>query len=176
MYPFFRLAKEMNKHRKSERLTLGETHYSKHICWPWDLDLWNELNNGRTLTLYDLGRVPMLSRLGMRVINKQNDWGLAVAGNSLRYRKRIKVFDVIDMRSTLIGWDNRFFYVLQSMWHGDVCANQGLYRIAAAGAEGIVPPERIAGSLGWGETSPTLPDWVQAWSAAENQRPWPPEL
>ena len=59
MYPVFRLAKELFNHRKPDGLGLFDMHVSRHICWPWDLDMWMELNNGRTLTLYDLGRVPM---------------------------------------------------------------------------------------------------------------------
>ena len=62
MYPFIRMAKELLVFRNAPRLALGDTHISHHICWPWDLDVWMELNNGRTLTLYDLGRIPMAHR------------------------------------------------------------------------------------------------------------------
>lgn len=55
MYPFVRFAKEALKYRNAPKLGLLETHVSYHRCWPWDLDPWIELNNGRTLTLYDLG-------------------------------------------------------------------------------------------------------------------------
>ena len=62
MYPFVRMAKEIRKSRRAGPLGLTDTHVSRHICWPWDLDIWMELNNGRTLTLYDLGRLPMSMR------------------------------------------------------------------------------------------------------------------
>ena len=63
MYPLLRFAKEMVKFRNAPRLDLLAPHVSTHRCWPWDLDPWIELNNGRTLTLYDLGRLPMAVRL-----------------------------------------------------------------------------------------------------------------
>ena len=50
MYPWFRMAKELWKFRKT-RLGPFETHVSTHRCWPWDIDPFMELNNGRTLTL-----------------------------------------------------------------------------------------------------------------------------
>ena len=59
MYPFIRLAKDIFINARATPLDMGETHVSHHICWPWDLDLWWELNNGRTLTIYDLGRIPL---------------------------------------------------------------------------------------------------------------------
>ena len=54
MYPFLRMVKETWANRNAPPLGLTGTHVSHHICWPWDLDIWMELNNGRTLTLYDL--------------------------------------------------------------------------------------------------------------------------
>ena len=52
MYPFLRLIKEVFKFRKAPQLGFGDVHISHHMCMPWDLDPWVELNNGRTLTLY----------------------------------------------------------------------------------------------------------------------------
>ena len=60
MYPFLRMFKEMARASRMPPLGLFDTHVSHHLCWPWDLDPWVELNNGRTLTLYDLGRLPRL--------------------------------------------------------------------------------------------------------------------
>ena len=65
MYPFFRMAKELIIHRNAPPLEMGKSHISHHIRWPWDLDFWLELNNGRTLTLYDLGRIPLAKRIGL---------------------------------------------------------------------------------------------------------------
>ena len=52
MYPFIRMIWHMAKSRRQARLPLLGTHHSQHICMPWDIDFWMELNNGRTLTLY----------------------------------------------------------------------------------------------------------------------------
>ena len=65
MYPFFRMAYQLWLYRKAPALPILGTHVSRHRCWPWDLDPWVELNNGRTLTLFDLGRVPLGRRNGL---------------------------------------------------------------------------------------------------------------
>ena len=87
MYPFLRMAKELWLNRNAPPLPITGTHLSQHICWPWDLDPWRELNNGRTLTLYDLGRLPLGLRTGLHRVLAANGWGMTVAGNTTRYRQ-----------------------------------------------------------------------------------------
>lgn len=176
MYPIFRFLKEIYKFRNAPALGITETHISHHRCWPWDLDPWIELNNGRTLTLYDLGRIPMGIRSGLTSMLRAKGWGITVAGNSTRYRKRIKAFQRFELRSRCIGWDARFFYIEQAMWLGEDCANHILIRSAITSAQGIVPPARVLEAMGKTQESPDLPGWVQAWIAADAERAWPPSI
>ena len=67
------------------------------VCWPFDIDMWMELNNGRTLTMMDLGRVVMFQRMGMSEVMRRKGWAGAVAGASIRYRKRVKMFDRLEL-------------------------------------------------------------------------------
>lgn len=177
MYPYARMFKELLKFRNSPPLGLFDTHHSTHMCWPWDIDPWMELNNGRTLTLYDLGRIPLAMRMGFGKTLKSKGWGLSVAGNTTRYRRRVKMFDRLSMRSRLIGWDARFLYMEQSMWKGEECTSHILIRSAliGRGRAGIIPPAELARVIGVSEVSPVLPDWVQAWIRADALRPWPPQ-
>lgn len=175
MYPAPRLFWQMFKHRDDLPLAVTGTHVSCHICLPWDIDLWMELNNGRTLTLFDLGRIPLARRVGLIGAIKRQGWGLAVAGASVRYRRRIRMFDIITMRSRVVFWDSRFIYIEQSMWKKDGdCANHILLRTAVTGKDGIVSPARVLEAMGQQMPAPQAPDWVSAWIAAEGQRPWPP--
>ena len=174
MYPFARFAKEMLKFRRAPALDPLGVHVSTHRCWPWDLDPWIELNNGRTLTLYDLGRIPMAVRTGMIDTMRQNRWGITVAGNSVRYRRRIRAFQRFTMLSRSLGWDSRFLYMEQSMWRRGECCNHMLLRAAITSENGIVPPARLLDAAGLPSESPALPDWVRDWIAADAARPWPP--
>lgn len=175
MYPFLRMAKELFIFRNAPALPLTGTHVSHHICWPWDLDIWMELNNGRTLTLYDLGRIPMARRAGLITTLRENGWGLTMAGVSVRYRRRVRVFDRVEMRSRCVGWDARFIYLDQTMWKNGECTSQALYRSAVTDKNGIVAPERVLAAMGENGAAPVLPAWVAAWIAADAERPWPPE-
>jgi acyl-CoA thioesterase FadM len=175
MYPFIRMFYGLWKTRRMPPLAPLDTHVSYHTCLPWDLDLWYELNNGRTLTLYDLGRIPLAQRAGIVPALRKNRWGLTIAGVSVRYRKRIRMMERIEMRSRMLGWDDRFVYLEQSMWKKDgTCANHALFRSAITGKDGIVSPALMAAELNIPQQSPDLPDWVQRWIDADATRPWPP--
>jgi hypothetical protein len=77
------------------------------------------------------------------------------------------------MHSRCIGWDKRFFYIEQSMWRGEECTSHALIRKAVVGKAGMVPPAEVAVAMAAAE-SPALPEWVEAWIAADATRPWPP--
>lgn len=176
MYPFMRMLKELAVHRRAPGLPLTGTHVSHHLIWPQDLDFWMELNNGRTLTIYDLGRIPLARRVGLLDLVRRQGWGMTVAGSSVRYRRRVTVFQKVTMRSRCVGWDDRFLYLDQSMWRADgECCSQALLRMAITGPDGIVAPRRALERMGQPPDGPPLPDWVRAWSSAESQRPWPPQ-
>lgn len=179
MYPYLRMLKEVWKCRGAPRLNLLDTHISTHRIWPIDLDPWRELNNGRTLTLYDLGRIPLALRTGLVEVMRREKWGLTVAGNTTRYRRRVRLFDKVTMKTRLLGWDERFVYMSQSMWRDGECTSHMLLRAAIVdagkGRSGIVPPAQMAAMFDLPETSPPLPAWVDAWRAGDALRPWPPE-
>ena len=174
MYPFIRLIKEFIKFRNAPDLGLTDTHVSHHTCWPWDIDLWMELNNGRTLTIYDLSRLPLAKRVGLITVLKKKRWGLTMAGASVRYRRRVRMFDRVEIRSRAVCWDDKFLYLEQSMWCRGEATSHILYRSAVTDRNGIVSPDQVIDALAPGATTPDMPDWIAAWIAAESQRPWPP--
>ena len=174
MYPYVRMAKELWKFRNAPRLGILEPHISSHRIWPWDLDPWRELNNGRTLTLFDLGRIPMSVRMGFDKVAKATGWGITVAGNSTRYRRRVTMFQQVTQISRVVGWDDRFGYIEQSFWRGEECTSHMLLRYAFISKAGMVKPYEVIAALGYPTQSPPLPDWITAWIAADAMRPWPP--
>lgn len=175
MYPILRLAWQLRRHRNDPPLPLFGTHESRHICWPWDLDVFGELNNGRTLTLYDLGRIPWFGRIGLDRVLRENRWQAAIVGASVRWRRRVHAMERLTMRTRALGWDERFFYSEQALWKaGGDCASHVLIRSAVSDRSGIVPSARVLDAMGHEEPPPELPPWAREWVEAEAHRPWPP--
>ena len=174
MYPILRFAKELAVHRSAPPLGLFDTHVSHHRIWPIDIDMWMELNNGRTLTLYDLGRLVLFQRVGVVGLMRSRGWVGTVAGVSVRYRRRVQMFQRVTMRSRIVGWDAKFLYLEQGMFRPDgECTSHVLLRTAVTDRKRLIPMSEAADAFGSGD-SPDLPDWVEAWVDADDARPWPP--
>ncbi len=175
MYPFFRLASIMFSSTRRSRIDPGEPSDLSMLCWPWDCDMFLEMNNGRHLTLFDLGRFDFGARTGLPRALKQNRWGLVVAGSSIRYRKRLRPFERFTMRTRLLGRDDRWFYFQQTTMSKGTCCSSALIRTGITSKGKVIETDTAAEALGFSEWRPDLPDWVRAWADADSARPWPPE-
>lgn len=175
MYPYLRMALTLFSARRVPGQSAFAPLVTHHRAWPWDTDMYGELNNGRILTLSELGRWRYSVEVGLLSELRRRRAGFAVAGVSVRYRRRVPLWARYRLETRFLGWDERFIYTDQSMWLGETAANQILLRAAFVSREGTIPPAEIAAALGIDGTSPAMPGWVQNWIEAEATRPWPPE-
>ncbi|MGX9355905.1 acyl-CoA thioesterase [Roseobacteraceae bacterium S113] len=175
MYPILRMTRELIAARSMPKLGIWDTHVSHHRVWLQDIDTFLELNNGRTLTLLDVGRIPMAARMGLIEVLRREKWALTMAGCSVRWRRRLRPFEAFEMRSRGLCYDEKFMYIEQSMWkkNGE-CANHVLYRSAVTDKNGIVAPVRVLDAMGLEDKNKPMPEWVRAWIEADAGRPWPP--
>ncbi|OWU86231.1 thioeseterase [Oceanicola sp. 22II-s10i] len=179
MYPFIRITTQVLRY-KSRPIAPWDTHVSHHRILPWDLDVMAELNNGLTLTIYDMGRIPFAVRTGVWDLFKANGMALTIAGSSVRYRRRLTLFERIEQRTRIAGWDSRFIYFDQSLWTDpETCAGQGVFRAAVVKNRKMVNIDEVVVPLvdrpEIHANRPHLPGWISAWAEADNARPWPPE-
>ena len=171
MYPFVRVLHAMWRAGRQPRLAPGEIHVARTRCWPWDIDPFGELNNGRSLTLMDIGRTALFRRLGLVEALTARGLRITMAGSVVQYRRRVMPFAGMEIRSRLIGTDARFFYVEQVTWTRGEPAHHAVYRACAVGPGGIAPTaQALEGETHPGWRAP-LPDWIAAWAAAEKARP-----
>ncbi|MDG3039667.1 thioeseterase, partial [Roseicyclus marinus] len=70
--------------RRKPALGLFATHHLSLRCLPVHLHGFLELNNGRILTLYAIGRFALSIRVGLWDVLKRERWGLVVAGSTVR--------------------------------------------------------------------------------------------
>ena len=175
MYPFLRVLEQVIRARRAPKIRPGDTVVTRTRCWPQDLDYQGELNNGRALTLMDSGRMSLFLRSGAFDVIRQAGVKVAVAGSAVMYRRRVRLFDRIEIHSTLRGMDDRFVYIEQLLHANGQPAHHCVFRMVFFDDSGLVPACRVLADLedpGW---RAPLPDWMSAWSAAEIMRPWPPQ-
>ena len=134
---------------------------------PGDLDYNVHMNNARYLALMDLGRIDLILRTGMWRAMWRNHWQAVLAGSLVRYRRPLKPFQKFTLTSKLIGWDEKWFYIEHRVDAAGVLACRSVVRGAFLGADGIVPPSRLAKALGANAGDASLPAWVTAWGDAD---------
>jgi len=117
--------------------------------WPNDLDLNFHMNSGRYVSFFDLGRVDLLVRMKLLVKAVRRGWRPIAAGAIVRYRRSLMPFERFQLRSRVLGWDEKWFYFEHRIEriNGDLCAIaqvRGLIR----GAEGNIPPSDFVAFAG----------------------------
>ncbi len=175
MYPYVRAVWGLWRARSLPPMGPFDTHVTYRRAWPLDTDIFGELNNGRILTLFELGRWHTLVRMGVLSTVLKKGVMFPVAGVSLRYRRRVPVFQNYRMQTRFVTFDERFFYAEQSMWQGETCMNQLLLRAGLKDKNGSLRPADFMESLGMDSLPPEMPEWVKNWVDADATRPWPPE-
>ncbi|MEL6576995.1 MAG: acyl-CoA thioesterase [Pseudomonadota bacterium] len=177
MYPYLRTALALVVHRPRTGISPGEAMVLRTRCWPWDADPFLELNNGRHLTLFDIGRFALGARLGLFRLLRQRGWGLVVGSSATQYRKRIRLFERFEIVTRLVARDEKWFYFEQITRKGETPCSAAFIRTAVvAGPKGTVPTQEVADALGLPDWYGTMPDWARDLEAADRGRPWPPAL
>lgn len=134
-----------------------------HALWftvlPNDLDTNLHMNNGRYLTIMDLGRTDALLRSGLikKVINEK--WMPVIAGVSMIYRRSLAPFERYRLETKLIGWDDRWVYMEQCFIrkNGDLAA-KGYVKAAFLKKGERVASADIAAAANYTGPSPALSD------------------
>lgn len=177
MYPLRRFALELWRAKAMGPLVPDQTHVTPLRIMPWDIDPFLDLNNGRTLTLYDIGRFAIAARTGLAQVMRKKGWRMTVMGSSIRYRHRITMGQKIHLRTRLAWAEGRFVYVEQGMFRPDgTCCNHALLRMGVIGDSGLISASDFADALGLHFPEGGAPAWIAAWAQAEDHRPWPPAL
>ncbi len=174
MYPYLRLARTMLKSKTKPPLTIQDVSILPMRVCLVDIDPFWELNNGRHLTMMDFGRFEMAMRLGLLKAVKKNKWGLAVAGSSVRYRHRLKLFQKYELSTQIVGADDRWIYFHQQTLREGKIHSAALIRTGVTSKNGLVKTSEVMKALNINIALNPLPDWVAAWSEADELRPWIP--
>jgi acyl-CoA thioesterase FadM len=147
--------------------------------WPFDLDLNMHMNNGRYLSIMDLGRMDLIVRFGIMKQVLKNKWSPILASATIRYRKSLNPFQKFRLETRVVWWDEKWFYMEQRFVTIDEKDpdNDGIVA-AIAFVKGsfydrknkkTVPSEELANLLGIDESEyPEKPEYISSWQVAED--------
>lgn len=169
MYPFYRLF--INQFKSNRQPKFENPFIESKIkmrVWISDIDLFMEMNNGRFLTLMDIGRFDVGIRTGLFKILKKHNWGLMVGAVSTRYRYRLRTFQKFTLHTKLTHYDERWFYFHQWFegFNGRKHASF-LVRTAVISSNGLVPTKEVVAEMNYNEDllieKNKKSEWIEKW-------------
>jgi acyl-CoA thioesterase FadM len=134
---------------------------------PNDLDPNWHVNNGRYLTVMDLGRIDLTLRMGFLRLVFQRGWMPVLGGAMIRYQRPLKLFQRYTLRTRLLAWDEKWLYLEQEFSSEGKRVAQGVVKGLIRGKEGSIPTAEVMHAVGFDLPSPEAPDYLRHWIAAE---------
>ena len=163
MYPLLRIIRVVVKSQFQEKLSF-DTEYTDSvnlIVLPQDIDPFMELNNGRYVTLLDLGRFSLGSKVNMASFLKKNNWALTIVGTYNEYRYRLRLFQRFILKTKIIGYDEKWFYFFQKAERKGKSHMASVVKFAYTSKEGLVLPKEVITAMGMKYDPTGLPSWIK---------------
>ena len=126
-----------------------------------DLDINMHVNNGRYLSIADLGRVDFMAKTGFLKIMIERKWKPIVASVNVRYVKSLTVLQEYDLISKLLCWDEKWGYFEHRFERNGTLIAVVYIKGLFVGPDGRVEVGEAAKALGVTDPSPQMPDEVK---------------
>lgn len=119
-----------------------------------DLDLNWHMNNGRFLTIMDLGRMDLLKRTGTLEMAIKNKWMPIVGSATIDFKRPLKLWQKYELHTRICGWDEKWLYIEHVFYSRDKLIAKGQIKGLLRGKGGNILPQSIMDKIQPGITSP----------------------
>jgi acyl-CoA thioesterase FadM len=140
---------------------------------PNDCDLNLHMNNGRDLSLMDLGRIHLLAQIGLLSAIVKQRWMPVLAAAEINFVRPLKPLQKFELVSRVITWDEKYVYMEQLFEvRGEIFAH-AFVKGLVLGREGRVSNASLVALLGHTSAAPEMPDELRIWAelgSAKKQR------
>jgi acyl-CoA thioesterase FadM len=162
---------ERNKEKED---VMATTSLRFHVL-PNDLDANMHMNNGRYLTIMDLGRFHYMLRTGIFGPALKKGYAPVLGSAKIRYRLPLLPFHPFDLQTRIITWDEKWVYVEQRfvLTKGDKAGAVAAIALLKASlydtkAKVTAKPKDILALIDKADIPvPEMPEYVKRWSEAE---------
>ena len=142
----------------------------RFIVWPPDLDVLFHVNNGVYLSMLDVARVDLMLRSGVATTLRRKGFYPVVAAETIRFRRSLQLFQVFEVETAIIGWDEKAFVIQHRFLRREELVAEAVVRARFLRRKGgTVGSQELLEAIGRSAPSPPLPPWVEAWNQ-ENAR------
>src|SRR4051812_35281882 len=107
MISLLRMLRIIATARGRGRLAVHGESVLRFRVMPGDLDINLHMNNGRYLSIMDLGRLDIILRSGIHRPMLRRRWTPLVGSETIRFRRSLTLFQRYELHSRLVGWDDK---------------------------------------------------------------------
>lgn len=153
--------------RRGRRLAPTDVGRVTLTTMPTDLDLLRHMNNGRYLSLMDLGRWDLLIRTGLAGAMRRHGWYAVVSSETISFRKSLHPWQRFTLESRLLGHDEKAVYMEhRCVVDGEIYARAVVRARMMKRSGGTLSHDELFGAIGRHEGIPDVEPWVHEWAAA----------
>lgn len=165
---YLRLILTWLRNRRAEVQHYLHVARSPFRVMPHDLDAFGHMNNGRYLQIMDVARVEWMMQTGVAAQIRQHRWAPLLGGGAMRFRHSLRLFQRYEVRTRLLGWDQRWFYLEHTFVDARLrTVAVGITRAGLRHEDGWVAASHVAESVYPGALSPEMPGHVRDWADLE---------
>jgi acyl-CoA thioesterase FadM len=162
--------------RRGHLAVPGDTSVLAFRVWAHDLDLALHMNNGRYLTLMDLGRLDIMVRSGLWREVLRHKWTPIASAITVRFQREMRVLQKFRLETRLLCWDATLVvmeqtFVIDGGARDGQTAARGLFKggLYDRKERAFVEIAKLMALMGVSEVSPPATPEVEAFLNADNQ-------
>lgn len=146
------------------------------VCFrvlPNDCDLNLHMNNGRYLSLMDLGRVHLMVQMRLLRAIFRNGWKPVLAAAEINFIRPLKPLQKFELVTRVVTWDEKYCYMEQRFEVGGELYAHAFVKGLFLGRDGRVGTATVLAALGHHEPAPEMPEELRIWAdlgSAKKQR------
>ncbi|MDZ7768826.1 MAG: acyl-CoA thioesterase [Woeseiaceae bacterium] len=168
---YFRLLRAYLNGLMGGRLKHSDAAESRFRVWLHDLDAFGHMNNGRYLQIMDVARTEWMTRVGVFAAMRRHKWSALLGGGVVRYRYSLRMLQVYRVRTRLLHWDRRWFYLEHAFIDkSGRCVAAGVTRAGIRGNGNWVPAVQVVAAVGAdADPPPVAPPYLRTWLKLEDE-------
>ncbi|WP_052045915.1 acyl-CoA thioesterase [Candidatus Paracaedibacter symbiosus] len=149
---------------RTKSVHIKETTSINLTVLPNDLDLNWHMNNGRYLTIMDLGRIDYMMKTGLLKVILRNKWFPVVSASQICYFRPLTLFETYTLQTTLESWNGKWYIMTQRFEKNGKLYAVAIIRGIFRDKKGPILISEILKAMDIDfETSPTLHHETEIW-------------
>lgn len=136
---------------------------TKFTVWPFDLDINMHVNNGRYLTLMDLGRMDLMVKVNLWKPILKNGWMPVLGGAKIHYIRPLDPFMRFTLTTEVVWWDEKWVYLKQQFIYKEKIMAVAYVKALFLKKREKIPPDTLLQTMDHTIKKPDRPEHLLEW-------------